>query len=96
MFQIFDMTRRDVTMTVFPAFGRVGFAWIAGSILYGIPHVLANFEPNEVLRLIATNNLQPSSDHGGHAAAGPGIRSAQPQFRPGHRIRGRKPARKHP
>ena len=57
MFQTFDMTRRDVTMTVFPAFGRVGFAWIAGSILYGIPHVLANFEPNEVLRLIATERV---------------------------------------
>ena len=57
MFQIFDMTRRDVTMTVFPAFGRVGFAWIAGSILYGIPHVLANFEPKEVLRLIATERV---------------------------------------
>jgi len=31
-------------MTVFPAFGRVGFAWIAGAILYGIPNVLVNFE----------------------------------------------------
>lgn len=52
MFQAFDMTRRDVAMTVFPAFGRVGFAWIAGAVLYGIPNVLANFEPNDVLRLI--------------------------------------------
>lgn len=52
MFQAFDMTRHDVAMTVFPAFGRVGFAWIAGAVLYGIPNVLANFEPNEVLRLI--------------------------------------------
>src|SRR5208337_1170601 len=39
MFQAFDMTRRDVAMTMFPAFGRVGFAWIAGSIFYGIPNV---------------------------------------------------------
>jgi len=52
MFQTFDLSRRDVAMTVFPAFGRVGFAWIFGAILYGIPNVLANFEPNEVLRLI--------------------------------------------
>jgi acyl-CoA synthetase (AMP-forming)/AMP-acid ligase II len=52
LFQAFDMTRRDVAMTVFPAFGRVGFAWIAGAVLYGIPNVLANFEPSEVLRLI--------------------------------------------
>lgn len=57
MFQAFDMTRRDVAMTVFPAFGRVGFAWIVGSILYGIPNVLANFEPNEVLRLIAAERV---------------------------------------
>jgi acyl-CoA synthetase (AMP-forming)/AMP-acid ligase II len=57
MFQAFDMTRRDVAMTVFPAFGRVGFAWILASILYGIPNVLANFEPNEVLRLIETERV---------------------------------------
>lgn len=57
MFQAFDMTRRDVAMTVFPAFGRVGFAWIAGSMLYGVPNVLANFEPNEVLRLIAAERV---------------------------------------
>ncbi|WP_170182042.1 AMP-binding protein [Phreatobacter stygius] len=57
MFQAFDMTRDDVAMTVFPAFGRVGFAWIAGAILYGIPHVLANFEPNETLALIAAERV---------------------------------------
>ena len=57
MFQAFDMTRRDVAMTVFPAFGRVGFAWILASILYGIPNVLANFEPNEVLRLIEAERV---------------------------------------
>jgi acyl-CoA synthetase (AMP-forming)/AMP-acid ligase II len=57
MFEAFDMTRHDVAMTVFPAFGRVGFAWIAGAILYGIPHVLANFEPNEVLSLIASERV---------------------------------------
>lgn len=57
MFQAFDLTRQDIAMTVFPAFGRVGFAWIAGAMLYGIPHVLANFEPNDVLRLIATERV---------------------------------------
>ena len=57
MFQAFDMTRRDVAMTVFPAFGRVGFAWIAASIFYGIPNVLTNFEPNEVLDLIARERV---------------------------------------
>lgn len=31
----FDLSRRDVVMTVFPMFGRVGFAWIVGSTMYG-------------------------------------------------------------
>lgn len=57
MFQSFDLSRRDVAMTVFPAFGRVGFAWIMGAMLYGIPNVLANFEPKEVLRLIAAERV---------------------------------------
>ena len=99
MFQIFDMTRRDVTMTVFPAFGRVGFAWIAGSILYGIPHVAGELrtEGSTAPDCHRTrDDLQPGSDHGGDAAAGPGIRSARPQFHPRHRIRGRQPAGKHP
>jgi acyl-CoA synthetase (AMP-forming)/AMP-acid ligase II len=47
MFQAFDMTRDDVVMTVFPIFGRTGFARIIGAMLYGVPNVLANFEPNE-------------------------------------------------
>lgn len=57
MFTAFEMTRQDVAMTIFPAFGRVGFAWIAGAILHGIPNVLANFEPNEVLRLISSERV---------------------------------------
>jgi acyl-CoA synthetase (AMP-forming)/AMP-acid ligase II len=51
-FQAMDMTRDDVVMTVFPTYGRVGISWIIGSMLYGIPNVLANFEPDEVLRII--------------------------------------------
>jgi acyl-CoA synthetase (AMP-forming)/AMP-acid ligase II len=48
----FDMSRRDVVMTFLPMFGRIGVAWILVSVIYGIPNVIANFEPNEVLRLI--------------------------------------------
>ncbi len=48
----FDMTRRDVVLTVFPIFGRVGVGWLMISVIYGIPNVLVNFEPAEVLRLI--------------------------------------------
>jgi len=48
----FDMTRQDVVLTVFPVFGRVGVAWLLTSVVYGIPNVLANFEPARVLELI--------------------------------------------
>ena len=51
------MTRADVVMTVFPIFGRTGFAWIIGSMLYGIPNVLANFQPNEAVRLIESEKV---------------------------------------
>ena len=56
-FQAFDMTRDDVVMTVFPIFGRTGFAWIIGAMLYGVPNVLANFEPNEILRRIGSERV---------------------------------------
>ena len=32
MFEAFDTTSQDVLMTVFPAFGRVGYAWIAAGL----------------------------------------------------------------
>lgn len=57
IFPEFDLTRHDVVMTVFPIFGRVGFAWVIASVLYGIPNVLANFEAGEVLRLIAAERV---------------------------------------
>lgn len=48
----FDMNRKDVVLTVFPVFGRVGVAWLLTSVVYGIPNVLTNFEPAQVLRLV--------------------------------------------
>jgi len=48
----FDLSRQDTVMTVFPIFGRVGFGWVVGSVLYGVKNVLANFEPTDTLRLI--------------------------------------------
>jgi fatty-acyl-CoA synthase len=57
MFQAFDLTGADVVMTVFPIFGRVGFAWIVGSMLYGVLNVLANFEPNEAIRLVESERV---------------------------------------
>ncbi|MBU6272627.1 MAG: AMP-binding protein [Betaproteobacteria bacterium] len=43
----FDLSRRDVVMTVFPMFGRVGFAWTLGAAMFGLKNVLMNFAPAE-------------------------------------------------
>lgn len=52
MFQAFELNQRDVVMTVFPAFGRVGFGWIVGAMMYGAPNVLLNFAAGRVLELM--------------------------------------------
>ena len=53
----FDMTGRDVVMTVFPMFGRVGVAWMITSVVFGIANVLVNFEPATVLRFIQSERV---------------------------------------
>ena len=57
MLSALDMTRRDVVMTVFPMFGRVGFAWIVASTMYGTKNVLMNFDPHECLGLIESEKV---------------------------------------
>jgi fatty-acyl-CoA synthase len=57
MFEAFDTTSRDVFMTVFPAFGRVGYAWIAAGLLFGARNILMDFNPPETLRLIETEQV---------------------------------------
>ena len=57
MFEGFDATSRDTFMTVFPAFGRVGYAWIAAGLMFGARNVLADFNPTETLRLIETERV---------------------------------------
>lgn len=52
MFESFDMSRNDVIMTVFPAFGRVGYAWIVAGLLFGARNVIMDFHPAEFLRLV--------------------------------------------
>lgn len=47
-----DLSQKDVVLSVFPMYGRVGFAWIGFSVMYGIRNVLLNFEPEAALRLI--------------------------------------------
>jgi acyl-CoA synthetase (AMP-forming)/AMP-acid ligase II len=57
MFEAFDTTSADVFMTVFPAFGRVGYAWIAAGLQFGARNVLMDFNPAETLRLIETEKV---------------------------------------
>jgi len=57
MFEAFDTTSNDVLMTVFPAFGRVGFAWIAAGLSFGARNVLMDFHPAETLKLIETERV---------------------------------------
>ena len=52
-----DMVRDDVLMTVFPAFGRVGFAWILMGIYSGARNVIHQFNPVETLKLIQSEKV---------------------------------------
>lgn len=52
MFLALGMSWQDVALTIFPMFGRVGFAWTAASMIYGIRHVIANFDAGRTLQLI--------------------------------------------
>lgn len=47
-----DLTEQDNTLTVFPAFGRVGFGWISSSIFAGARNVMLNFSAAEALSVI--------------------------------------------
>ncbi len=57
LFQTLEVSSRDVVLTVFPMFGRVGFGWAVCSVMYGIPNVLANFEPDHTLELIEAEGV---------------------------------------
>ncbi|MGB8648345.1 MAG: AMP-binding protein [Anaerolineae bacterium] len=54
---LFDLTIDDVALTVFPMFGRVGFAWIGATIYVGAKNVLYNFDPKGVLGLIESEKV---------------------------------------
>jgi fatty-acyl-CoA synthase len=60
-FQVMELSRDDVVLTVFPMFGRVGFAWAAYSVAYGVRNVLTNFEVDTVLRLIERERVTISN-----------------------------------
>jgi len=55
--EAFDTTSKDVIMTAFPAFGRVGFFWIVTGVAYGARNVLLDFSPSEALRLFETERV---------------------------------------
>lgn len=57
MAHAFDLSGRDVVLTVFPMFGRVGFCWMAFSVMYGIRNVLMNFDAAQALRLIGREKV---------------------------------------
>ena len=57
MFHAHHMRYEDVLMTVFPMYGRVGFGWLVAGVAYGCLNVLVNFEPAQVLRLIARERV---------------------------------------
>jgi len=44
-------------MTVFPMYGRVGFAWTLAAVLYGVSNVIMNFDPGEFLRLVEAEKV---------------------------------------
>ncbi|MNE04868.1 Long-chain-fatty-acid--CoA ligase FadD13 [compost metagenome] len=57
LFTSFDLTSRDVVLTVFPMFGRIGFGWAIASTQLGLCNVLANFETRTALRLIEEESV---------------------------------------
>ena len=56
-----DMSSQDVVLTVIPMYGRIGFLWLATSVMYGIRNVLMNFAPDEALALIAQERVTVSN-----------------------------------
>ena len=56
-----EITQRDVILTAFPAFGRVGFAWIFMGIYTGARNVIHQFNPQEILKLIEEEKVTISN-----------------------------------
>jgi fatty-acyl-CoA synthase len=56
-----DVTRRDVILTVFPIFGRVGFAWCVIGIFTGARNVIHPFQAQKMLELIESEKVTISN-----------------------------------
>ncbi len=61
MSMMFKVTEDDVVMTVFPMFGRVGYAWMGAALYNGARHVILNFEPTKVLDIIQSEKVTVSN-----------------------------------
>jgi len=61
MTMLFKLTEDDVVLTVFPMFGRTGYAWMASSIYIGVKNVIMNFEPKIVLEIIQSERVTISN-----------------------------------
>jgi len=59
--QMFSITEKDTVLTVFPMFGRVGFAWTGASILNGAKHVIMNFEPRQAMEVVQSEKITVSN-----------------------------------
>ncbi|MBK1661401.1 class I adenylate-forming enzyme family protein [Paracraurococcus ruber] len=53
----FEPSRRDVVLTAFPAFGRIGFGWISTAAMHGARNVLMDFTPDEALRVVEAERV---------------------------------------
>jgi fatty-acyl-CoA synthase len=58
---VHDVTEKDVILTVFPIFGRVGFAWSALGLYTGARNVLHQFNPVQMLELIEKEKVTISN-----------------------------------
>jgi fatty-acyl-CoA synthase len=56
-----DLTGQDTVLTVFPMFGRVGFAWAGAALLVGAKNVLCNFDPVGVPGLVESERVTISN-----------------------------------
>jgi fatty-acyl-CoA synthase len=58
---VHDVTEKDVILTVFPIFGRVGFGWAGIGIYTGARNVLHQFNPAQMLELIQKEKVTISN-----------------------------------
>ncbi len=61
MAMLHDVTRRDVILTAFPIFGRVGFAWCGIGMYTGARNVIHQFQAQQILELIESEGVTISN-----------------------------------